>query len=96
MVDSEPGAPESLSEDAKRTLPDWAVGVLAVEAISLLIGLAMPITPSKTGSTWTPAQLFWTDPSYLAEVVVYFVLTNLLILAFLFGVWAFSKIKRSS
>jgi len=67
-----------------------------VEAIALLIGLAMPITPSKTGSTWSPAHLFSADPSYLTEVAVYFLMTNVLILGIGVGVWVLAKFKRSS
>lgn len=94
MTDLEQREAESEGEDSAGALPDRVVGLLTVEAIALLIGLAMPITPSKTGSTWSPAQLFWPDPSYIAEVAVYFVMTNVLILALGLGVWAFSKLKR--
>jgi hypothetical protein len=59
----------------KRSL--W-IAILAIEWIALLIGLAMPITPSKTGSDFSMADWFFDDPSYLQEVLVYFVLTNLL------------------
>lgn len=96
MEDSGPEEAESPTEDSESTLPDWLVALLAVEAISLLIGLAMPITPSKTGSTWSPAQLFSADPSYLFDVAVYFGMTNVLILGIGFGAWVLSKFKRSS
>jgi hypothetical protein len=56
-----------------------AQGLLALETIALLIALAVPITPSKTGSTWTPASLFWPEPTYLQEVVVAFGVVNLLL-----------------
>ena len=95
MADSEPRKSASGSDDSQGALPDWAVALLAVEAIALLIGLAMPITPSKTGSTWSPAQLFSTDPSYLMEVAVYFVMTNLLFLAIALVAWVHSKLRRS-
>ena len=63
----------------------WAAwkAVLILEWIALLIGLAMPITPSKTGSDFSMADLFFEDPTYLQEVLVYFLLTNAL-----FGVLA--------
>lgn len=53
--------------------------VFLVEFVALLIGLAMPITPSKTGGDFSFADWFFEDPSYLQEVLVYFVMTNLLI-----------------
>jgi len=93
MADSEPSEPASRGEDSDSTLSDRAVALLAVEAIALLIGLAMPVTPSKAGSTWSPAQLFSEDPSYLTEVAVWFVMTNLLILAIGFGAWVLSRLK---
>jgi len=59
----------------------WSIWklVLILEWIALLIGLAMPITPSKTGSDFSMADWFYEDPSYLQEVLVYFLLTNLFI-----------------
>ena len=55
----------------------WELFVLA-EFVALLIGLVMPVTPSKTGtSDWSPAELLFAEPSYLQEVAVDFVLANL-------------------
>jgi hypothetical protein len=58
----------------------WTVlkSLLILEWIALLIGLAMPITPSKTGGDFSFADWFFEDPTYLQEVLVYFVMTNLL------------------
>jgi len=53
--------------------------LVMIECVALAIGLAMPITPSKTGSDFSLADWFFDDPSYLQEVFVYFLLTNLLI-----------------
>ena len=65
----------------ERRLPDWAVGLLAVEGIALGIALALPVTRSKTGgSTWTPAHIFTPDPTYLQEVAASFVVVNALLL----------------
>ena len=66
-------------------------GILAVEGIALGIALVMPVTPSKTGSTWTPADAFWEDPSYLQEVAVAFVVVNgLMAVIALFG-WVYVR-----
>lgn len=56
-------------------------GLLLAEGAAVLIALLMPITPSKTGSDWTLAQLFIPDPGYLQEVLAYFLFTNLVLLA---------------
>jgi hypothetical protein len=55
----------------------WKI-VLLIEWICLLIGLAMPITPSKTGGDLGFADLFFDDPTYLQEVLVNFVFGNLI------------------
>ena len=47
-------------------------------------------------STWSPAQLFSADPSYLFEVAVYFGMTNVLILGIGFSACVLSKFNRSS
>ena len=52
---------------------------LVFEAVALAIGLIMPISPSKTGSDFSLADWFFDDPTYLQEVVVYFIFTNLLL-----------------
>ncbi len=69
--------PEPAAE--MRTRRDVAVLILLLEFIALLIGLAMPITPSKTGGDFSFADWFFEDPTYLQEVFVYFIGTNLLI-----------------
>lgn len=59
---------------------DRLVGLLAAEGIALGIAVALPLTPSKTGSTWSPAHLFTPDPSYLEKVAASFVAVNILML----------------
>lgn len=59
-------------------LPDWLVGVLALETIAVGISLVTPVTPSKTGSTWSPAELFTPDPSYAEKVLASFVVVHLM------------------
>lgn len=56
----------------------WRI-VAILEWIALLIALAMPVTPSKTGGDFSFADWFFAGPSYLQEVLVYFVLTNLIL-----------------
>jgi hypothetical protein len=69
-------------------------GLLLAEGAALMIALLMPITPSKTGSDGGLAELIIPDPSYLQEVVVYFILTNLLLLVLAVMVAIWLKIKR--
>jgi len=50
--------------------------VLAIEAISLFIALALTFGPSKTGSKGGFAPLFIDEPSYLIQILINFVATN--------------------
>ena len=67
----------------KKQYPDWVetpLGIfVVVEFIALLIALALPVTPSKTGSNMDIASLFIEDPGYLENVLVSFLFTNVLI-----------------
>ncbi len=64
-------------------------GLFLAEGSAIAIALLMPITPSKTGSDGGIADLLIPDPSYLQEVLVDFVFTNLLfvILGGIFVIW---------
>lgn len=66
----------------EKETPKWLetpLGVLAIiEFIAVLIALAMPITPSKTGGDNDLAKYFIEDPSYIEKVFVAFIVTNLL------------------
>jgi hypothetical protein len=66
--------------ETERRFRDRLRGLLAVEGIALAIALVAPVTPSKTGSTWSPAELFDSDPGYLDKVLASFVTVNLLVL----------------
>lgn len=66
-------------------------GLLLAEGSALVIALLMPVTPSKTGSIRRLAEFLIPDPSYLQEVLVYFVLTNLLILIVVAILWLLVK-----
>ena len=59
---------------------DWLVAAFLVEAAAVMIALVVPFTPSKTGSTWSPAELIWPDPSYPQKVIASFVLVNAMLL----------------
>ena len=78
-----------------RNRRDILVGVAAIEFIALLIGLAMPITPSKTGADGSVADLLFLDPSYLQEALVYFVLTNLLFGILILVAWMWERVQAT-
>ena len=66
-------------------------GVLWAELVALIIGVMMTVTPSKTGSDYSLAAHFIDDPPFIAEVVVYFLLTNVLMLALAAVFWVWTK-----
>lgn len=54
--------------------------LLLIQAAAAMVAVVMPVTPNRPGSDWSMAELVFPDPSYFEEVVVYFVLANLMIL----------------
>ncbi len=74
------------SDEHVASLSRWQI-ILLLQGMALLVGLAMPITPSKTGSDASLAEWFVDDPGYLLEVFVYFVLTNALLGLLLLAGW---------
>lgn len=91
MTDSDHRGKGPSDEDGERRLPGWVTGLLAMEGIALGIAIVAPVTPSKTGSTWSPAHLFSTDPTYLEKVAASFVLVNLILLGLGLVAWALSR-----
>ncbi len=83
------------SKDPQNRLPDWLAGVLVTQSIALGIAVVMPLTPTKTGSTWSPAHFFSTDPTYLEKVGASFVLVNVLLLVLGLVAWVISTRGRS-
>jgi hypothetical protein len=59
-----------------RRAPDWLVAMVLAEAVALAIALITPITPTRTGSTWSAAELFSANPGYLEKVAANFVMVN--------------------
>ncbi len=74
---------------------DRAKGILGVELFAVLVALVTPITPSKTGSTWSPGELFSADPSYLVDVAVSFLMVNGLLLFLGLAVWVTARFGAS-
>lgn len=79
-------------EDPQTSVPGWITGVLTLVFIALAIALVAPITPSKTGSTWSPANAIWTDPTYLEKVVASFVTVNVMIIVIGLVAWVALKL----
>jgi hypothetical protein len=68
-----------------------SVGILTAESIALGIAIVAPITPSKTGSTWSPGLLLTEDPSYFHDVLASFILVNLLLIILGLVAWVVSR-----
>lgn len=68
-------------------------GQFLAEGAALMIALLMPITPSKIGSDRGIADLLIHEPTYLQEVLVYFVMTNILLLIIAIIVWLWVKFE---
>ena len=71
-------------------------GFLVIEFVSLIIGIAMALTPNKTGSDYSIADHLFDDPSLLEKTVVYFLLTNGIILVIGLCFWIWSRRNRQS
>lgn len=80
---------------SRSPLPDWLVGLLTVETISLSIALVMPLTPSRTGSTWSFAHLYWSEPTYLQKVFATFVVGNVFFAILGVVVWLLVRRDRA-
>ena len=68
---------------------------MVIEGFALMVALVTPITPSRTGSTWSPAEYFSADPPYLAEVATSFLMVNALLFAIGLVVWITSRFSGS-
>lgn len=75
--------------------PPWTRIALLVEAAAAGVALLIPIAPSKTGSEWSPARLLWAEPSYAGDVVMWFLLINILILIAGAAAWIATKFGSS-
>ena len=81
-------------QDESHRSGDRLTGLLVLEGIAVAIALAAPVTPSKTGSTWSPAELFTGDPNYIEKVFASFVTVNVIIAVLGLVVWLTTKITR--
>ena len=76
-------------------LPDWVVVLLMIQAVAILIALVSPITPSKTGSRWSPADLVLEDPGYLHHVLASYVVVNAIMALIALAAWVSLRRSRS-
>lgn len=86
---------EEGGRDRRSPLPDRLVGLLTVETIALAIALVMPLTPSRTGSTWSFAHLYWPEPTYLQKVFATFLVGNALFALLGVVVWLLVRRDRA-
>lgn len=92
-ADTQTNAPKELPADEGR-FPALE-GIFALELIAVLIALAMPITPSKTGSDFSPAEWLFGEPSYLQDAAVYFLAANALFLLLGCAIWVWIRVDRA-
>jgi hypothetical protein len=83
---------EHQDQDRQGPIGDRLTGIVVLEVIALAIALAAPITPSKTGSTWSPAELVTPDPNYVQKVLASFVVVNVIIAVLAIVVWLTVKV----
>lgn len=76
------------------SVPPWWQILLAVEVVVAAISIAMVVTPSKTGSDWSPAQELFVEPSFLQEWLVYFVFTNGVCVMLAVVFWVYLRRQR--
>lgn len=74
-------------EDSRRRWSDRSVAILTVEGIAFAIALVSPVTPTRTGSTWSPAELVTADPTYLQKVVAAFASVHVIFLVIGLVAW---------
>lgn len=65
--------------------------VLLIESAAAVIAFLLPVVPNETGSNWSPATLIWPAPSYVQDVVMWFALTNVLLLVAGVAAWMAMK-----
>jgi len=66
-------------------LSGWQL-LLFAQFLAVLIALVMPVTPSKTGGKASLAEYFLDKSGYLYEVILSFILVNLIyVFLFLIG-----------
>ena len=82
------------SDHIPTPLRDWLAALFLTESAAVMIALVSPLTPSKTGSDRSPAELFWQEPSYAQEAIVAFVGVNALLI--LIGLIAWIAVKMKS
>lgn len=70
---------------------DWVVAVCLTEASCVLIALLMPITPSRTGGRWSPAELLIENPTYLERALAWLVITNAIVIVGAAVLWLFVR-----
>jgi hypothetical protein len=70
--------------------------MLVVEGLAFPIALVTPVTPSKTGSDGTFADLVWEEPSYLQEIAASFAVVNLFIVSIGLVIWIASRFGSKS
>ena len=82
------------ARNGRRRFTDKVTGVLVAESIAVGISLASPLMPSKTDSTWSPAELFTTHPNYLQDVLTSFFVLNVILVLLGIVAWVVGRVGR--
>lgn len=71
---------------------------LGIEAFLILIAVATVVTPSKTGGRAHAADLFFENPGFFHEALVWFVVGNILValLAVIVVIWGRRSDRKKS
>lgn len=78
----------------KQRTREWLQGLATLEFIAVLIALAMPLTPSKTGSDAQPGDLLFEDAGYLEHVLVGFLFVHAVLLVLAVAVWIVTLVSE--
>lgn len=86
---------DSEGSERQQRLSDRTVAIVLAEATALLIALATTLVPGRTGSTWSPADVVFEDPSFVERVAASFLLVNMVLLVLGAATWILVRRSRS-
>ena len=81
-------------QSGEATAKDWLAAIVLAESAALFIALATTFLPGRSGSTWSPADLVFDDPSQFVRVAVNYLFVNLLLFVIAVGGWLYLRFTR--
>ena len=76
--------------------PDWVVGLLMIEAMSIATGLLMPITSNARGSEWHLADVFGMTPSYFNNAFLWYLISSGVLLTIGSAIWLRNRARSDN